>query len=196
MRVVNSRPEPETVEARFERLFAEHGPALTRLAAAYAAAPSDREDLMQDIAFAVWRALPSFRGDSSERTFVFRIGHNRAITHRARHVAQTRPLAPLEDLEIADSGADATDRIVAEERHESLLKAVRRLTPTLRETIILSLEGLSHSEIAEVLGTNPRTVAVRLTRARAALATLFCTRDESSTPAINQDRDDRESNSE
>src|SRR5262249_21981910 len=140
--VVISRPAPETREERFERLFAEHGAALARLSAAYAIDVPDREDLMQDIAFAVWRALPSFRGDSSEKTFVFRIGHNRAITHRARRVAQARPLAPLDDVEIADPHADTTDRVIAAERHEDLLEAVRRLTPALRETIILSLEGM------------------------------------------------------
>ena len=171
--MVTSPSASETPERRFERLLAEHGRALARLAAAYAINPPDREDLMQDIAFAIWRALPSFRGDSSERTFVFRIGHNRAMTHRARRVAHTRPLASLDDVEIADPHADATDRVIAAELHEDLLDAVRRLTPALRETIILSLEGMSHSEIAEVLGTNTRSVAVRLTRARDALASLL-----------------------
>ena len=133
---------------------------------------------MQDIAFAIWRALPSFRGDSSERTFLFRIGHNRAITHRARDRARTQPLESVNELEIADPGQDAADRMIADERHEDLMAAVRRLTPALRETVVLSLEGLSHDEIADVLGTNARTVAVRLTRARSALAVLLRPRDD------------------
>ena len=192
--MVNPRLERETLEARFERLFADHGRALARLAAAYAIDAADRDDLMQDIAFAVWRALPSFRGDSSERTFLFRIGHNRSITHRARRVAQARPLTPLDDVEIADPRSDATDRVITAERHEDLLDAVRRLTPALRETIILSLEGMSHDEIAEVLGTNARTVAVRLTRARDALALLLRRDEEPRTLNLNQTRDVRESN--
>lgn len=133
---------------------------------------------MQDIAFAVWRALPSFRGESSERTFVFRIGHNRAITHLARYRARTRPLASMDEIEIADPDDNASDRIIAAELREDLMAAVRRLTPTLRETVILSLEDLSHEEIADVLGTNTRTVAVRLTRARSALASLLRQRDD------------------
>jgi RNA polymerase sigma factor (sigma-70 family) len=166
-------PIVESREARFHRLIAEHGRALARLAAAYAREPGDREDLLQDIALAFWRALPSFRGESSERTFLYRIAHNRAITHRARHLARTRPLERLEGDELADPDRGPADRVLAAERQDDLMDAVRRLTPALRETVVLSLEGLSHGEIADVLGTNSRTVAVRLTRARAALAALL-----------------------
>src|SRR5688572_29980659 len=74
----------ETLEERFGRLLkANHAP-LTRLAASYAANRSDRDDLLQEIAIALWRALPGFRGDCSERTFLFRIAHNRCITHLSR----------------------------------------------------------------------------------------------------------------
>ena len=72
----------ERAEVRFGRLLQEHGPALNRLAAGYEWDPVERQDLLQDIALAIWRALPAFRGESSERTFVFRIAHNRGLTHR------------------------------------------------------------------------------------------------------------------
>jgi RNA polymerase sigma factor (sigma-70 family) len=167
----------ETREQRFERLLAEHGRALSRLAAAYVDDPRDREDLMQDIAFALWRALPAFRGECSERTFLFRIGHNRAISHRAGVRVRTQSLAPVDDVEIEDPGDDVSDRLIAAERYADLMVAVQRLTPALRETMVLSLEDMSHAEIAEVLGTTARTVAVRLTRARVALAQMLRQRE-------------------
>jgi RNA polymerase sigma-70 factor (ECF subfamily) len=164
----------ESLDARFTRLFAEHGPVLARLAAAYERDPRDREDLMQDIAFAIWRALPSYRGESSERTFICRIGHNRAITHRSRAHARQQRLDSADLIDtIPDPKADPSATLIAAEGHAGLLDAVRRLTPVLKETIILSLEGLSHQEIADVLGATPQTVAVRLTRARTALAKLL-----------------------
>ena len=49
---------------------------IRRLCAAYAFSAADREDLFQDIFLAVWRALPGFRGDSSVRTWLYRIAHN------------------------------------------------------------------------------------------------------------------------
>jgi RNA polymerase sigma factor (sigma-70 family) len=53
---------------------------LQRLAGAYVDAREDREDLVQEIAAALWRALPNYRAESSERTWLYRIAHNVAIT--------------------------------------------------------------------------------------------------------------------
>src|ERR1700724_2356569 len=80
-----------TLERDFDRLIAAYVPALTRLTASYTTSSSDRDDLLQEIAMALWQALPRFRGECSERTFVFRIAHNRAIAHLARK----RPAMPL-----------------------------------------------------------------------------------------------------
>ncbi|RYG68068.1 hypothetical protein EON77_15875, partial [bacterium] len=58
---------------RFEALLAANRPALARLAASYATSPADRDDLLQEIAMGLWLALPTFRAECSERTFLFRI---------------------------------------------------------------------------------------------------------------------------
>jgi RNA polymerase sigma factor (sigma-70 family) len=63
----------------FEDVLDRHGDALWRLAGAYTDEPRDREDLYQEILVAVWQGLARFRGDSSTRTYVFRIGRNRAV---------------------------------------------------------------------------------------------------------------------
>src|SRR5258707_11770601 len=81
-----------TLERHFDRLLAANGPALTRLAASYTNTPSDRDDLVQEIALAIWRALPRFRGECSERTFLFRIAHNRGIACLARVRSQMQEL--------------------------------------------------------------------------------------------------------
>jgi RNA polymerase sigma factor (sigma-70 family) len=155
-------------DERFHRLIQHHGAALRRLAQAYARDTADGDDLFQDICFAVWRALPSFRGESSERTFVFRIGHNRGLTHRSRR----KESAPLgEDL--ADRSPGPESLAVAAIRRESLLAAVRRLPEAQRQVVTMSLEGMTPAEIAEVLGTTPNSIAIRLTRARQALRALL-----------------------
>ncbi len=154
----------ESAEQRFARLMGEYGTALARLAAGYEADPHEREDLVQDIALAVWMALPRFRGDCSERTFVYRIAHNRGLTHRARRRSAPEPLAP--DGRLADPGPDPEAEVAARLRHERLALAVRGLPGIHRAVVMLTLEGLSNREVAEVLGTTENNVAVRLTRAR------------------------------
>jgi DNA-directed RNA polymerase specialized sigma24 family protein len=95
------------MEQRFERVLREHGAALTRLASGYEANAGMREELVQEIALAIWQALPNFRGESSERTFVFRIAHNRALTH----VWKRRPAhAPLDEIEESQQPVDPRAR--------------------------------------------------------------------------------------
>src|SRR5271166_1279832 len=65
----------------YDQLWSDFGPSLVRLASSYESEFQAREDLLQEIRLAIWVALPRFRGESSLRTFVFRIAHNRALTH-------------------------------------------------------------------------------------------------------------------
>ena len=161
-------PDPS---ARYEQILQEYLPALRRLVAAYERDPHEREDLLQDIAFAIWRALPAFRGASSTRTFVYRIAHNRAISHRLTGSRRGRLIAAGEaPPDIPDTRPDAVAEIDRAELAATLMTCLRSLSPALRQALILSLEGLSNPEIADVLGIGASTVAVRLTRARAAVA--------------------------
>lgn len=81
---------------------------------------------MQDIWLAVRRALPGFRGDCSERTFIYRIAHNRALTHAGRSRAATAPLE--EALDVLDPGASVEDHLqAANERAQARAALIRVL---------------------------------------------------------------------
>lgn len=159
-----------TLPLTFESIVRAYGEALVRLAWGYSDNAADHDDLVQDILIAIWRALPRFRGDASERTFVFRIAHNRGTTFVSRRrvhdsldqhaaVADPRP-GPDEEL----------DRAAQQAR---LSAAVRTLTPALRETVMLRLEGCSIEEIAAVQNVTENNVSVRLNRARDRLRELL-----------------------
>jgi len=159
------------LDTRFGELIERYRPSIARLAATYEGNRTDREDLVQDIWLAVWRALPSFRGDCSERTFVFRIAHNRAITHAGR---RRPPAAELDEaLDVSDPHPSTEQSAYLLSEHARLLAAVRRLPITRREVVLLTLEGLPQREIAQVLGITEANVAVRLSRARAELSRLL-----------------------
>ena len=108
----------------FEAVMQQHGPALGRVAASYATG-ADRDDLLQDIALAVWRALGRFRGESSLRTYVLRIAHNRALAFLARRrtEGQLPPEAP-------DPRPGPEAALAAGEAQAALLAAVRALPVT------------------------------------------------------------------
>jgi RNA polymerase sigma factor (sigma-70 family) len=162
--------DAESVEARFDRILREHGPALSRLAFGYEKREAVRQELVQEIGLAIWQALPRFRGECSERTFVFRIAHNRGMTHAVRRRPGDEPLESLsENLHPADPRPDPGEQVAETRRRDWLRAAVRRLPLLHREAIMLLLEDCSVAEIAEILGISENNVAVRLTRARKAL---------------------------
>ena len=154
-------------DREFERVLAAHAAALSRVAASYESRPALREELLQDIAFALWRALPSFRQESSERTFVLRIATNRALSHLA-----ARP-PPADTMDAADSVADTDprpDELAARQQGaERLQQGVRALPLPQRQVLVLALEGLDHDDIARVLGITAGNVAVRLHRGKSLL---------------------------
>ncbi len=162
----------------FDEIVASHGPALWRLATYYAGQRADQEDLYQEILVAIWRALPHFRGDASYRTFVFRIGHNRGLTNRARHAARRRRECDVPD-ELPDHRPTAEESLDRELDVARLTEAIRSLAPSLAQPLLLQLEGFSHAEIGDVLGITANNAGVRLHRARSALADILGRKDRS-----------------
>ena len=158
----------EDRDTRFLRIVNEHGDALRRLTYGYERDSGRRQDLEQEILLAVWQALPTFAGQCSERTFVFRVAHNRAISH-IRHWS-LRPSDSLADDEPILAPEDNPEEAASQsQRRAALAAGIRSLPLGLRQVILLLLEGLSHREIGEVLGISDGNVAVRATRARKAL---------------------------
>jgi RNA polymerase sigma factor (sigma-70 family) len=155
----------------FDRIARDHGAMIRRIAASYEADPRLAEELAQEIYFALWRALPGFRGDASLRTFVARIATNRAITHVA-HALKSPPSLELSEHIPAPGGNPESQAIVAS-LQARLLAAVRRLPLAYRQSVTLTLEGLTPKEIADFLGLTPNAVAIRLTRAKQLLRNLM-----------------------
>lgn len=172
-------------DQEFERVLGTHAAALSRLAASYESRPALREELLQDIAFAVWRALPSFRQESSEKTFVLRIATNRALSHLASRQAEkgTQPFSHFWEkgsvpnyekgcvpfLGVPDPMPRPDEMAARQQTAERLQRAVHALPLTLRQVLVLAFEGLDHDEIARVLGLTTGNVAVRLHRGKSLL---------------------------
>lgn len=152
---------------QFDALVGAHQPMLLRIAASYEADPDRRRDLLQDVLLAIWRALPSYRGEGDLRAFLARIAHNRGVSHVARETAQP----PTDELheQLVDNAPDSAESTEQLRRQERLMAAVRSLPLALRQPVVLTLEGFGPKEIADILGLNANTVSIRLTRAKAAL---------------------------
>ena len=155
----------------FDALVAEHQPMVARICASYERDRDLARELVQEVWFAIWRALPGYRADASLKTFVARIAQFRAISHVARRARL--PLEAALDAAIpAEDPAPETAAIAASERL-GLFAAVQRLPLVYRQPVILTLEDFSPAEIATMLGLSVNVVGVRLTRARALLRAIL-----------------------
>ena len=154
------------MKVAFDEILLEHGATVSRLVSSYAPPGPGREDLLQDVWLAVWKALPRFRGDSSIRTYVLRIAHNRGTTWLARRRSEEL----MEDHHLVIDGSASLEQ-AASGRQEvlQLMKAMRTLPVGQRQVLSLVLEELSHREVGQVLGLTENAVAVRLHRARQAV---------------------------
>lgn len=137
---------------------------IARIAAANEARPHLAEELVQEIYFAIWRALPSFRGQSSLRTFIARIASNRASTHVARALAV--PHAAELGEEFADPAGGPEAAAVAGDFEDRLMTVVRDLPLLSRQIVTLTLEGFGPGEIAALLGISANAVSIRLLRCK------------------------------
>jgi len=159
-----------TREERFEEIVARWQPALRRLCAGCERDEGLREDLFQEILLAIWRALPSFRAESSLRTWVFKVAHNVSCRHVGRCAKERLTgLAPAEWVQgTIGEGPEET----CEERRlaDRLGELIRRLGPVDRQIILMYLEELPQGEIADVTGLTLENVSTRVHRIKGALA--------------------------
>jgi len=154
-------------EAAFAELFASYRLRVFGLCRHLVSTRADAEDATQEVFFALYRALPTFRGESSLGTFVHRIAVRVAIRHRSKHHPDP---GPLEHLPAPTAG----DPIEAREDQERLFRALDRLSLEHRTVLgLFAVEELAHGEIAAVLGIPEGTVWSRLHLARKRLATLL-----------------------
>ena len=165
-------------QARFLGIIEQYQPALWRLVNSYETDPGRREDLFQEIALGVWQALPRFRGDSSERTWLYRIAHNIAIsTLESRRRRDIRELPMPDSVERMGGWNDPDRGLVVEEQRQAVLAAIQELAPVDRQLIVLHLEGLSYQEIEEVSGLSESAIASRLSRIRDRLTQVIRKRE-------------------
>ncbi len=142
-----------------------------RIAAAHEHDHDLRKDLIQDIALAIWQALPNFRGDANIKTFIGRVAVNRCMSHAAKHARNSAKANLSQDLPMEEPNPEVS--VQAKLTAQNIRYAVTRLPLSLREPTVLMLDGYKTGEIAEIIGVSAGAISVRLNRAKSKLAELL-----------------------
>lgn len=166
-------------EAAWEELVRLHTRRVYSVCYRFTGTSEEAQDLTQEVFLRVFRTLKSFRaGEGSFSVWLNRLTRNLLIDHYRRS-RQNRKTESLEDqlphIEESTTMDARTDGLLAgREASELLQGALQKLSPELRETVILrDVEELEYRDIAQVLNVPEGTVKSRLNRGRAELARIL-----------------------
>ena len=122
-------------------------------------------DLFQEVLIKLWQGWEKFRGDSDERTWVYRVALNTCISIDRSKKSKKR-------TQIMD-GVNLFDESDAKNQQTELLhNRIMKLQPFDRAIVLLWLEDLSYDEIGAIVGITTKNVSVRLVRIREQLKKL------------------------
>ena len=140
---------------------------------------ADAGDVVQEVFLKVFRNIGSFRGQSSLKTWIYRITVNEAhnarrwfFRHRRREVELDNEPEEARNLKevIPDGGRSPFEVAFDGEQHVMIEAALERINPVFREAVVLrDITDLSYENIAEILGVSLGTVKSRILRGRDAL---------------------------
>jgi RNA polymerase sigma-70 factor (ECF subfamily) len=166
-------------ESDYELLIARFQQPVYNLALRLVAEPADAGDLVQEVFLKIFRNIQRFRGQSSLRTWIYRIAVNEAHNYRRwvfrhRHnevgLEDSDPCGTPHDRNVPDREPSPYDQTLNRERLMLIEEALARINPSFREAVVLrDIEDLSYDEIAEILNINIGTVKSRILRGRDAL---------------------------
>lgn len=164
----------------FQAIYAEFQPRILRYVTNMVG-DTDAEDLTQEIFIKVSQALPSFHGDSSLSTWLYRIATNAALDRlrspayrlSTQRIEQANPTDNLEP-EVDDRNIWTGEKVpvlewqvVRKEMSDCLQEYIQRLPESYRTVLALSeFEGLSIHQMADILQVTTGAVKIRLHRAR------------------------------
>ena len=155
-------------EKLFQNWLKKYQAALVKIARSFTNDTEDFDDLFQEILIQVWKSVPYYRGESSEMTWVYKVGINRATLWKKK---ESRRLENEKYINLNLDKPDSED--YDPDQLGYLYNGIRKLNKVDRSLILLVLDELSHREISQIIGISESAVGVRIHRVKKKLLQLI-----------------------
>ena len=133
---------------------------IIKICRAYTNNQEDFEDYYQEVCLQIWRSKDKFRKDSEWSTWIYRLSLNVCLTYLRKKKNGRRHITAVDfPPEVVDESRAFEDESINE-----LYRAIRQLSEIDRAVILLYLDELSYQAIADIIGTNPNNIGVRIKR--------------------------------
>ena len=144
-------------EKEFEKIVKEHKNTIYTVCFMFSKDADEVNDLFQETLINLWQGFNSFKGESSIRTWIWRVSLNTCISsERKKSKLHTVPLSM--DINLYEDTDEDSRQI------QMLYNRINRLKPFDRAIVLLWLDNLSYDEIAAIVGISVKNVSVRLVR--------------------------------
>ena len=148
------------IHERFITLLERNIGTILKISKAYSNTAQDREDLINDIAFEMWKAFPNFKGNSKISTWVYRIALNTAMNYKRNNRRKGDSFKSAIELDNLEQSNEIDNNPLI----EMLYDCISELDEFSKAIILLYLDGYKHDEIAEITGISKTNVGTRISR--------------------------------
>ena len=156
-------------ETEFLFLINQHKAIIHKVSKMYMDDAEQQRDLFQEIVLQLWKAYPTFKGNSKFSTWMYRVALNTALVYFKKDKQKVDKTQLDENIDVIDVNESESK----EEKLAYLYKAVQELNAIEKALIFLFLENQSHREIAENLGISEVNARVKLNRTKEKLQLII-----------------------
>ena len=142
---------------------------IIKICRAYTNTQEDFEDYYQEVSLQIWKSKDNFREESEWSTWIYRLSLNVCLTLLKKKKNNDQHFAS----DSLPPEATVYNHAFADESINQLYDAIRKLSEIDRAVILLYLEVKSYQEIADIIGTNPNNIGVRIKRNKKRLEKLI-----------------------
>ncbi|MGC3943110.1 MAG: RNA polymerase sigma factor [Chryseolinea sp.] len=142
----------------FHSWLEHHRGLIFKIVRTYADTAMDREDLFQEISVQLWKSISSFKGESKETTWIYRVAINTAI--RWLHVEKRRNTVDIRDADMVLRETESA----ADQQLAWLYDEIAKLDDVDRSLALMLLEDFSYKEMSVIVGISESNVGVRIHR--------------------------------
>ncbi|MDL2255244.1 sigma-70 family RNA polymerase sigma factor [Parabacteroides sp. OttesenSCG-928-G06] len=137
-------------------MIRDHNGIIYKVATLYVDKDNILDDLYQEVVLNLWKSFPSFRGESSYSTWIYRIALNTCISFYRKSSRKPMYVELLPDLKLSFEDNSVYVR--------ELYALIERLNKLERAIIFLYLEDRPYKEIADIIGITPTNVSTKINR--------------------------------
>ena len=142
---------------------------IIKICRAYTNTQQDFEDYYQEVCLQIWKSRNNFQARSEWSTWVYRLSLNVCMTLLKKQKNNRQRIAS----DKLPSDISDEPRVFIDDSLEQLYAAIRQLSQVDRGVILLYLEEKTYQEIADIIGTNPNNIGVRIKRIKVRLKKIL-----------------------